>query len=184
MSFSDDLKAAAGPRDFVDVDIAINGNLHTLRFTALDGLTWANECDRHPIRPGVTLDAAYGYDLRALTVDVAPLCGMLLVDGIPTPLDVDPVNPQRPDAPRKDEWADLFAMIDGQTFRRIGDALWALNEYIPQQAVAAAKKAQAASRQSSKPASSSVSPRKGSSAGSRQKQPSTSTTTTDGSPEL
>lgn len=176
MSFSDDLNTPT-ERDWTDVEIALGGNLHTLRFTAVDGLTWANYCDRHPARPGVPLDGAYGYDLRSLTVEIAPICGQLVVDGEPTLLRVEPPNRLHPEAPRVDEWAELFAKIDGQTFRRISDAIWALNEFIPQQAVATAKKALAASKTPSTSRSNSGSPHGGSSAGSRKKPQSTSTTT-------
>lgn len=176
MSFSDDLQTPT-ERDWIDVEIVVGGNLHTLRFTAVDGLTWANYCDKHPIRPGVALDGTYGYDLRSLTVEIAPICGVLMVDGEPTLLRVEPLNRLHPEAPRVDEWADLFAKIDGQTFRRISDAIWALNEFIPQQAVASAKKALAASKTPSISRSSSGSPRGGSTAGNRKKSRSTSTTT-------
>lgn len=184
MSFSDDLKAAPTDRPSEDVDIVLGGKLHTLRFHAVDGLTWANLCDNHPMRPGVTLDGTYGYDLRSLTVEAAPLCGALVEDGEETPLVVDDIDPRFPDAPHTDEWADLFSKIDGQTFRRISDVIWVLNELVPQQAVVAAKKALAASKTPSNSRSSSASHRGASSAGSRKKPQSTSTTTPDDSPAL
>lgn len=181
MSFEDDL-ATDVERNWADVQVALNGHLHVFRFTALDGLEWANQCDNYPIRPGVTMDSAFGYDLRALTVGVAPLCAVRMVDGEPVPLRVDAVNPLFPKAARVDEWRDLFAKLDGAAIRRMGDTIWALNEQFPLEAVAAAKKALAGSAKPSRSRSSSVSPRNGSSAGSRKKSPSTSTTLTEDSP--
>lgn len=174
MSFEDDLNTPIElPSD--DIEVVLNGHLHVFRFTALDGLTWANECDKAPVRPDVTLDSAFGYDLRQLTLNVAPLCGARLVDGEPVKLRVDPPNP-RSLAPEVNEWRDLFSKIDGQTFRRIGDAIWGLNELLPMEAVKAAKKAQAASRPSSDSPAKLVSPRAASTGGNRKSTPSTNTT--------
>lgn len=178
MSFEDDLNTPV-ELPFEDIEVALNGHLHVFRFTALDGLTWANECDKAPIRPGITLDSAFGYDLRQLTLNVAPLCGARLVDGEPVKLRVDQPNP-RSLTPEVDEWRDLFSKIDGQTFRRIGDAIWGLNELLPMEAVKAAKKAQAASRPSSDSPAKSGSPRAASTGGSRKKPHVSSTTKTAG----
>lgn len=180
MSFSDDLNDTPTERDWADLEIALNGNLYTLRFTALDGLAWANECAKAPARPGMTFDSYFGYDLQALTKNVAPLCGVLVnADGTTTPLRVEPVNRIHPEAPRVDEWADLFAKMGGQTFRRIGDVLFELNENLPMKAVAEAKKARAVSAAPSTSPKRSASPRGGSSGGSRKKPPTTSTTPKD-----
>lgn len=178
MSFEDDLKTPVA-RDWSDVDVVLNGTLHVFRFTALDGLTWAAESDKCPMRPDVDFDRAYGYDIRKLTVAVAPLSGARLVDGELVPLRVDPVNPSHPNAPRVDEWGDLFARIDGHTFRKISDTIWGLNEYLPGEAVKAAKKALEGSGTPSASPSSSGSRPAGSSVGSRKKQPGMSTTTPD-----
>lgn len=178
MSFSDDLKTPV-ERDWVDVDIVLSGNLHTLRFTALDGLTWANACDNHPMRPGVALDGAYGYDLRGLTIEAAALSGVLVDGDTTVPLVVEKVDPKHPDTAHVDEWAALFAKVDGQTFRRISDAIWVLNELIPQQAVEAAKKALAVSETPSSSPTDSESPLGGSSDGNPKKPSATSTSKTD-----
>jgi hypothetical protein len=162
MTFEDDLKAPI-ERDWTTVDIVVNGNLHTLRFEAMDGYTWANECDKCPMRDDVPLDGAYGYDLRKLTFSVAPLCGSRVED---TNISMD-----------AEQWKTLLDRVDGQTFRRISDAIWALNELLPQEAVKEAKKALAVSVQGSPPPSSSASPQDDSSAGNQEKSSSTSTKT-------
>ena len=71
MSFEDDLKAAEdAPIEYTDVDVLINGNLHTLRFLQLNGGEWAAEADKHPARPGVLLDAQYIADVRRFPAEV------------------------------------------------------------------------------------------------------------------
>lgn len=176
MSFEDDLNTPM-ERDWADVDLMVNGHLHRFRFTALDGLTWATECDRSPMRDDVGFDKAYGYDIRALTMRVAPLSGARVDGDALVPLRVDPFDEKHPNAPRVDEWADLFALIDGAAFRNISDTIWQLNEYLPQEAVKAAKKASAASAAHSNSPANSASPREGSGVGSRKKPRTTSTTT-------
>lgn len=131
MSFEDDLKAeyeALKPTS--DVDIALNGNLYTLRFKQMDGTEWADACDRAPVRPGVLLDKKYGYNLRFLVTLAAPLSGGR-VDG-------DSVVPLTPD-----QWRAILKG-NGRNVSRIGDAIFLLNEYGPEDAVDEAKKASAA----------------------------------------
>lgn len=107
------------------------------RFKKMDAFEWASECDNYPIRPTVRLDRAYGYNLRTLTIGVAPLCGVRMEGDTEVPLRVDPPKTKG----RVDEWRSLFKAIDGDQFQRISDALFELNQYGPQQAVEAAKKA-------------------------------------------
>lgn len=132
MAFDDDLDAAlAAERDFIDVPVAVNEKLHTLRFFQMDGLEWADQTDRYPARPGVLLDMRYGYNLRPLSKAVAVLTGKL-VDGDEV-VDITP-----------EQWDKLFKALAGAPIMRIGDALFSLNEWMPGQAVEAAKKSFAA----------------------------------------
>lgn len=129
MSFLDDLQAqtaAAVPTQ--DVELTLNGTLYTLRFKRMDGVEWATETDKHPARPGVLIDARYGYNLRSLVKAVALKTGSR-VDG-DTVVDLS-----------EDEWKQLWKAVDGAAAQRIGDAVWALNEYLPAAEVEAAKKA-------------------------------------------
>lgn len=131
MSFEDDLKAEyEAPKPHEDVDVVLNGNLYTLRFTQMDGAEWAGDCDRAPARPGVLLDMRYGYNLRELVPVVSQKTGGR-VDG-------DEVVPLTPD-----QWRAIFKG-NGRNVSRIGDAIFMLNEYAPDEAVEAAKKALAA----------------------------------------
>jgi hypothetical protein len=135
MSFEDDIKAAvAAPPPYLDVDVTVNGNLHTLRFEEMDPFEWASEADRHPARPGVMIDSRYGYNLRSLVKAVAPRTGSL-VEGDTT-------------VPVKD-WPALLKAIGGNGFQRVTDAVWSLNEYLRERAVDDAKKARANSAKTS-----------------------------------
>lgn len=130
MSFEDDLKATyEAPKPFGDVDVVLNGNPYTLRFTQMDAATWADLCDRSPIRKGVLLDARYGYNLRDLVPEVALLTGGRL--------DGDTVVPLT-----KDQWAAILKS-NGRNVSRIGDVVFDLNEYTPEMEVENAKKARA-----------------------------------------
>lgn len=154
MGFSEDLTAAQNPEqdEHIDVDVLVKGTLYTLRFRPMDGMDWSAETDRHPARPGVLIDTRYGYNLRSLVKAAAPQSGVLVVDDEERKLRVDPIvtvpRGQRPPK-RVDEWADLFKVITGHEFQRISDAIWALNEYMPQKRIEAAGKARADSANSS-----------------------------------
>jgi hypothetical protein len=129
MSFLDDLaEQSTAPTPSVDVDLTLNGNLHTLRFKQMNGLAWAAAADKHPPRPDIPIDRRYGYNLRSLVLAVAPDTGSR-VEG-------DDLV-----ALTEDEWRQLFAALPGATVGRICDAVWGINEYAPEQAVEAAKKA-------------------------------------------
>lgn len=132
MSFEDDLKAELeAETDWADVDIVLKGKPYVVRLTQLDGTVWADLTDRFPARPGVLLDANYGYNLRGLAPVATPMCGKL-IDG-------DKVSELT-----EEQWADLFKALPGSRVMRIGDVLWNLNEYLPNEAVLAAKKGSAA----------------------------------------
>jgi hypothetical protein len=141
VGFLEDLAAEkAAQRPTADVEVLLNGNLYTLRFTKLDGTEWAAEVDKYPARPGILIDSRYGYDLRKLVKGIAHKCGVLLDGETEVPLQWDPPGTKD----RVDEWADLFKALDGHAVQRIADAIWGLNEYAPAQAVEAAKKARSA----------------------------------------
>lgn len=138
MSFFDDLAAArTAERAYEDVDVLLNGNLHTLRFTQSAPDEWAEVTDKNPPRIGVAIDK-YGFNLRKVVRALAPLVGELIVDGKPTKLRVDPVGADD----RVDEWDDLLSALSGHFIGKIGDAIFNLNVYAPAQAVADAKKKQ------------------------------------------
>lgn len=125
----DDLEAdVVSEQDWIDVPLAINGKHHSLRFFRMDGLEWADVCDRHPMREGVPLDANYGYNLRSATPDAAERSGKWLIRGETVEVTAE-------------QWAKIFKTQSGSVIKRIGDALFNLNQWLPDMAVAAAKKA-------------------------------------------
>lgn len=132
MSFEDDIRAEfEAEKPYHDVSVKLNGNLHTFRFTQMDGLQWASATDMHPARPGVLLDMRFGYNLRPLSLLVAAQTGKR-IDGDKF-VDLTP-----------DQWTNLFKALPGASVMRIGDALFELNEYGPGEAIEALKKASAA----------------------------------------
>lgn len=126
MSFAGDLKAQLdAERDTVDVPFTLNKQPYVLRFTQMDPWEWAEAADRHPQRPGVQLDASFGYNMRALVKDVAPRCGVLLKDGEPVTLRRVQA---RGDEPAVDEWADLFKAMSPSAVQRMCSEVWGLHE--------------------------------------------------------
>lgn len=166
MSFTEDLEEALNTApDWADVDVTVNGKLQKLRFFQMDGMEWALELDRHPIRPGVLLDMSFGYNLRTMVYAIAPRCGKR-VEANEQLLDLS-----------QEQWQKLFKVLPGSSIRGIGDALISLNELIPQDLVNEAKKAfDAAFALNSASPANSASPTGASKAGNRKNSPTTSTT--------
>jgi hypothetical protein len=145
MGFKEDLAAAkSAPAVTEDVDVLLNGNRYTLRFRQVSGREWAYAVDQSPVRPTVALDLQYGYNIRMAVGLIAPTSGTLLDGDSVLELTVDheakpPVN----------EWADLLDSLSGFDFQRVTDVVWRLNEYEPQEALKAAKKARRGSGKNS-----------------------------------
>jgi len=129
VSFEDDLKAEfEAPAPTKDVDVILNGNLHTFRVTRMDGVEWASLTDMFPARPGVMLDMRYGYNLRPLTL-AAMAKSAQRVDG-DNLVDLT-----------EDQWRNLFKSLAGAYIERFSDAVFLLNEHGPNDEVDKAKKA-------------------------------------------
>lgn len=165
MTFEDDL-AAANETKWVDVDVVLNGNLHTFRFLQFAGLDWATEADKHPARPGVLIDMKYGYNIRTLCKAVAKITGRRVSE--------DGSLAVLPEA----QWDILFRDSSGNAAQALCDAIWGLNEALPEAEVDAAKKLRAdlASARTSPSPSDSESPQDASGAGNPPKKRRTSTT--------
>lgn len=133
MSFDDDLQAqASAENEYEDVDITLNGKLHTLRFLQWSGIEWAAEADLHPARPGVIIDNQYGYNIRTLCLATAKVTGRL-IDGDQL-LELEP-----------EKWDLIFKQTPGAHVQRMCDAIWVLNEHRPGKEIDAARKAANAS---------------------------------------
>ena len=147
MSFLDDLTAAAQiDRPTADVDVLLNGNPYTLRFTQMTGIDWGLLVDKHPPRIGnlggkegadkvdpIYVDLKYGYNIRGVMLEAAPLAGEVVGESaLPT-----------------EKWELLLKSLDGAAFQRVCDTIFNLNEIAPQKAVDAARKGPKRSRRSS-----------------------------------
>lgn len=129
MTFEDDIKAQyEAPKPTDDVTVLLNGTAYTFRFTQMDGVAWASAADQAVARPGVLIDTYTGYNLRALTLLVAPQTGKR-IDG-DTLVDLTP-----------DQWRNLFKGLPGASVAKICDAVFKLNHIGPAEAVEDAKKA-------------------------------------------
>lgn len=138
MSFLDDLNAATQTeRPTADVTVLLNGNPYTLRFTQMTGIDWGMLVDKHPPRvsglaaekPGdnpVYIDLKYGYNIRAVILEAAPLSGAIVGE--------DPISTAK--------WEQLLKALDGAAFQRVCDTIFDLNEIAPEKAVDAARKGQ------------------------------------------
>jgi hypothetical protein len=128
--FGEKLAAAkAAPREKCDpVEVLLNGVVERFVFEQVEGKTWAAVTARNPAVGAGLIALRYGYDVHKVVQEIAPKSGVALVDGVEVELTTD-------------EWADLFAVVDGHSISLIADAIWYLNEWNPQQQIAAAKKA-------------------------------------------
>ncbi len=135
MSLNEDLDAALEAKtedpDWADVEVVLNGKYRTLRFTQMDGLTWADLAAQCPPNLRSKTDASFGYSMRAMTLLAAPASGVLREDDQDVPLEPE-------------QWEKFFRAASGRDHRAIANALFSLNEWMPSQAVVDAKKASAA----------------------------------------
>lgn len=116
----------------------------TLRFTELPAPQWAEVVSRSPVRLDVDMDKHYGFNSDQATLLAAPLSGAW-VEGEDT------------FALSAEEWTDMLGYrdeagefqqgaISGNELRRIGDAIFELNEFAPGLRLEQAKKAFATPR--------------------------------------
>jgi len=99
------------------VEVFFDKELVKLRFTELDSRDWEACRIAYPPRPGVSLDAAFGYDVTAASERGAQKNGEL-VDGDESAK----VTPE--------QWAKVFApgRLDSQGRQAITNAVFSLNE--------------------------------------------------------
>ncbi|WP_298742285.1 hypothetical protein [uncultured Microbacterium sp.] len=109
---------------------AARESMITLRFTRLPGRDWAALTSKHPVRPDVPIDRHYGYNYDAVCEAAAAVSGVRVEDGAEIAL---VVRDATADSPAVNEWADLFDVLSGTEVADIRDAVWALNEWEPQQ---------------------------------------------------
>ncbi len=128
MTFEDDLAAAkAAERRTLDVSVDVNGKLYKFRFTQMIGTEYAAETLLHAPNLEVALHREYGYDVHALSRAVAHRCAVL-------------VEGKKERALSKEQWAELFEVLDGGAQGKIANTVFELNEFATAKAVAAARK--------------------------------------------
>lgn len=144
MSFSDLLSSAkAAERETRTVDVTVGGELLTLTFAELPGMDWASITAKHPPRLDAPVDVRYGYNVHGVCADAAKVNGTVVQAG-------EVVVPRVDAKENVDEWADLISVLSGHDLNSVCDAIFLLNEWLPQQRVTAAKKAlKGSSRKSS-----------------------------------
>lgn len=156
MTFSELLKSAkqakseAGRESETVEDVAVGDQLVSFRFWELPALDWSTLAVKHPPRLDVPLDRRYGYNVHAVSLAAAQLNGVRVDGDEEIPLTVQPADPKRKKA-AVNEWEDLFDIVSGADLGRIVEAIWRLNEYLPEQRAVDAKKARLAERQKNSP---------------------------------
>lgn len=117
----------------------------TLRFTQMPGPQWAEVVSRCPVRLDVDMDRHYGFNSDRATLLAAPLSGAWLEeDGGTSALSAGEWRDLL--GHRADDGTFVVGALAGSDLRRIGDAIFELNEYLPGQRLQAAKKAFATRR--------------------------------------
>lgn len=135
MSFSDLLSSAkAAERESKTVDVTVNKELVSITFTELPGMDWATITAKHPPRLDAPTDLRYGYNVHGVCADAARVNAVVIYGG-------EPVVPVVDAEAKVDEWADLIGVLSGHDLNVVCDAIFALNEWLPQKRVEAAKKA-------------------------------------------
>lgn len=133
MSFEDELDAdldaqLATEPDYTTVTVLINKKPRKIRFTQMDGLAWAELCDRCEPRLDVQIDKAFGYNVRQALTLAAPISGRMQSGDEWVELS-------------DERWKKIIRALPGAQVRAMGDALFNLNQWAPAMAVSDAKKA-------------------------------------------
>lgn len=141
VSFLDDVaKVKAEPRPTSDpIRVAFGDGLYELTFTQAEGSAWAAATAKHPMRLDQPIDRTYGYNFHAVVAESAESTCTMTRNGEPVEMVVERASKQNR-TPRND-WAVFFAGIDGSAYARIADAVFALNQWNPDQRVAELGKA-------------------------------------------
>lgn len=144
MSFTDLLEQAkaARVREHRDITVLLNQQPVVIRVHELPAYDWASVTSKHPPRGGVNVDKL-GYNVTAASIEAAGLSSSV-IDG---------------ETERKlteKEWQTLLGLISGGEAQALADAAFALNDWLPRNRVAEAKKASAGASEtnSSSPANS------------------------------
>jgi hypothetical protein len=125
------------------VEESARDSMVTLRFVRLPGDLWADLIWKYPPKEA-ELDKFYGYDVNGV---VRAVTGLVAEDGERFAFRVED-GENVPLAPEK--WAVLFRTITGTEAASIRDAVFALNEWEPQQRIETALKSYGVATRSEK----------------------------------
>lgn len=117
-------------------------SLVTIRLTRIPGKEWALLTSTHPLRPDSPIDRAYGYNFDAVCEAAARFRdsdGQAYAHRVEGEEVVEITD---------DEWTELFDVLSGAEVVDFRDNVWALNDYEPQQRLAALVKSSGAATRS------------------------------------
>ena len=147
MSFSDLLEQAkpARVREHRDISVTLKGQLVVIRVHELPGFDWATVTAKHSPRGGVNVDKL-GYNVTAASLEAAGAAATIVTE-------------HGEEKVTEGQWQTLLGLLSGGEVAALADAAFALNDWLPRNRVAEAKKASAgASETNSSSPANSVSP--------------------------
>lgn len=116
---------------FETVEVLIGEQLVEFRFREIDPRDWARATMANPPRTDLKIDLHYGYNLHGACEYAAVKSGRRVDGDTETALTAE-------------QWAKVFTVTrSGKTVTQITDAIWKLNEWLPSERLALAKKASA-----------------------------------------
>ena len=121
-----ELRATEKP-EVASAEVYVGDQLLALKFTELDGDSWATCTMAHLPRKGVALDQAFSYNITAAAKDACVLSGVLVDGDDERELSVE-------------QWAKLWRTTDPQGRQSITDAVFAVNEHAQLARLDAARK--------------------------------------------
>ena len=151
MTFSELLEQAktSKVRAYKDIPVVLNKQKVVLRVYEIPSYDWAGLTTKHPPRDDSASDKALGYNLTAAGIDAAGM-GAFVLDG------------EEETRVTAEQWDTLLEVLHGVELGNLADAAFALNDWLPRNRVAAAKKASAGdSKKSSSSPANSESPSEG-----------------------
>lgn len=159
------------PNLYAEVGALLGEHLVSIRFRAIDPEEWARRTYESKPQVGVEKDQTFKYNVREVATQVAHISGYLV--------DEDGSEELIP----AETWAELWPILSGPTRVDIFDAVFILNQGMPQMRTLEAKKARLHTRvQSADLLESSESPSSDSADGSPAKSSTSNGTSKDASP--
>lgn len=128
---------AAVDAQIADVEAREADTLITIRIYKIPGDRWADLAATNPMREGALYDARFGYNIHGLT-RAAAVEFAAIVEG-----ENEVTLP-------KEQWAELWPLLEGFSFTKIADTVYEQNVFGPSERIARAKKFSEAATASNK----------------------------------